>query len=365
MSKPEKVEKPEKSPWKSFTQVQYEEAIERMVHQTFKTTNTNIESGGVRVGQEQAASMPYVGIRSLLCAGSTLRMDRTSGANEAGIYGQIQRIDQGQTEEIPEDDIQVVKAALEKARASSKASYASLSPRIRQIFLPRDDGSYLCVTPLSAAGVSISLRDEINSHNEKVFDLIKAKDQSSDTYRLISVANMPLGGAKPINAGDLIFPMRSPICVEAPSASMDLRMLLSIYHKGLRDFRVPNNLRVDYLQWRNELKGQVGKDMPTREQHKQFISRIAKHTLRLAQDAKELLDANMDRLPGSKPYSEMLPPFQKALLDPSLRSSDWEYDFARHVSRRIAKFERDDVRQFEYTQQELNTIATIARSVVQ
>lgn len=355
----------EKSPWKAFSSAEYAEAIEQMVHQSFKTTNTNIDSGGVRIGMDQSASLPYVGIRSLLCGQEPMRMDRIAGANKAAIYGQIQKVELNDIEAADPADVTLIKSLLEKARSTSAVFGNSLSPRIRQIFLPRDNGDYVCVTPLSAAGVSYLLKDAVRTHNDNVFTLLKAKHPDAEKIRLIPLANMPIGGAKPINAGDLIFPMRAPICIDAPSSSLGLKKLLSLYYKGVERLSVPASLRLEYIQWRNGVKGNVDLGLETREKHREFITRITRHFLLLARDSKELLDSNRLRLPDSRPYSHNLSPLQQGLLDPELRTGNWKYDFARQVSRKIAKLESDEHRQFEYSQDELNTISSLVRGAIQ
>lgn len=355
----------DKSEWRSFTSNEYAEAIEQMVHQSFKTTNTNIDSGGVRVGIDQAVSLPYIGIRSLLSGQAPLRMDRIAGANQAPIYGQIQKVDLNEIDVADLADVALIKALLDKARRTSAVFSKSLSPRIRQIFLPKENGDYLCITPLSAAGVSYLLKDAVTTHNDKFFTLLKDKDPEVEKIRFIPIAEIPIGGAKPFNAGDVIRPMTKPICIDAPSTSLSLKKLLALYYKGVERLNVPTALRREYIEWRNGIEGHVASGVETREKHRELVARITRHFLLIAIDAKELLDANRLRLPDSRSYSHSLSDFQKGLLNPELRTSNWEYDFARQVSRKISNLESAEHRQFEYSQDELNTISSFVRGAIQ
>lgn len=347
--------------WTSYSLDEYTNAIEKLVHHSFKTVNTNAEAGGVRVAQAQGIKLPYVGVRTLLGHGIDVLMDRYEGAATARIYSQINQVAQGRIEGVPEIELSHIQRSLELIKATSLVQSRKISPRVRQILLPRPDGGYLSLTPISAAGVSHQIRGAVLNHNQTIHELRKADDDAALNLRRITMADFPIGGAKHVNPGGLVFSMRSPIVGQFPAVASEHARALSVHHYGLRNLRFPKGLQAKYASWRNKHQGQVDSTQSTRFEHAAIISRMVQHLLRLGADAYELLKIYEAELPAGKLLDVRVDSSVAGMIDPSRRTSNWKYDFASFVARLIAAGEKDEARQYEYSQAEINLIAGLVR----
>lgn len=220
--------------WKSHSLDDYSSAIEKLVHHSFKTVNTNAEAGGVRVAQAQGVRLPYIGVRTLLGHGIGVLMDRYEGAATARIYSQISQVAQGRIEGIPEIELAHILRSLESVKTESFVQSRQISPRLRQILLPRPDGGYLSLTPISAAGVSHQIKEAALGHNEVIKGLRKANDETVKNFRRITLADFPIGGAKHVNPGGMVFSMRAPVVGDHPTPAGDQAGGL-----GMRRYHVP------------------------------------------------------------------------------------------------------------------------------
>jgi hypothetical protein len=348
--------------WKSHPLDDYSTAIEKLVHHSFKTVNTNAEAGGVRIAKTNGTKLPYVGVRTLLGHGIDVLMDRYEGAATSRIYSQISEVAQGRVEGVPPLELAHIQQSLDLIKSRSLVQSRQISPRVRQILLPRPDGGYLSVTPISAAGVSHQLKSSALAHNQMIHELRKAKDESAEGFRRITLADFPIGGAKPLNPGGMVFSMRAPIVGKFPAMASERSRALSLHYYGIRNLRLPKGLQAEYVSWRNKHKGMVEADQATRTEHANLISRMVQHLLRLGSDAYELLQQNADKLPGGVLLSAQVGHLEAGLIDPDRRTTNWRYDAGSALARRFAAIERDDTRQYEYSQGEINAIAGLVRN---
>jgi len=348
-------------PWESYPLDSYSTAIEHLIHHSFKTVNTNAESGGVRVGTSQGIKLPYVGVRTLIGHGIDVLMDRYTGAATSRIYSQIADVAKGRVDDVPLLEFGHIKRSLEIIKRSSFVQADKISPRVRQILLPRPDGGYISLTPLSSAGVSHQLKTAIVEHNLQLSELRKNKDGKAQAFKRITLADFPIGGAKPLNAGGLVFSMRAPIVGCFPARSSERSRVFSLHHNGIRNPRLPKGLQAQYVSWRNKCQGNVEANMEAREQHAKLISGFVRHLLRLGADAYELLTAYKDQLPGESLVSANVDAVSVGLIDPSQRTAKWKYQFSSWLSRHIATCESDEQRQHEYSQAEINLITGLVK----
>lgn len=349
--------------WTSYTLDEYTNSIEKLVHHSFKTVNTNAEAGGVRVSQAQGIKLPYVGVRTLLGHGIDVLMDRYEGAATARIYSQIGQVAQGRVDGVPELELSHIKSSLELIKATSLVQSRQISPRVRQILLPRPDGGYLSITPISAAGVSHQVRGAVLSHNQTIHELRKVNDDAARTYRRITMADFPIGGAKHVNPGGMVFSMRSPIYGAFPAVGSEFGRAISVHYSGIRSLHFPKGLEAEYVNWRNSCGGhiEVESDSTIRAEHAAFISRMVTHVLRIGADAYELLKLYETELPAGELLGSQVSKFDAGLIDAVRRTAKWKYHFGTAVARHISIIEADEHRQHEYTQDEINLIAGLVR----
>jgi hypothetical protein len=232
---------------------------------------------------------------------------------------------------------------------------------VRQILLPRPDGCYLSLTPISAAGVSHQVRGAVLSHNQTIHELRKANDDAAMNFRRITMADFPIGGAKHVNPGGMVFSMRSPIYGAFPAVASEFGRAMSVHNSGIRSLHFPKGLQAEYVSWRNGRNGQVESDISTRTEHAALISRMVKHLLRIGADAYELLKLYETELPEGVLLGSQVKGSDAGLIDPARRTAKWKYDFGSVIARRIAAIENDEARQYEYSQAEINLIAGLVR----
>lgn len=351
----------DKKEWVNHSLDDYTNATQKLVHHSFKTVNTNAEAGGVRVAQSQGIKLPYIGVRTLLGHNIDVLMDRYEGAHTARIYSQISQVAQGLVEGVPLTELGHIQRSLEQIKTTSLVQSSQISPRVRQILLPRADGGYLSITPISAAGVSHQLKNAVFGHNQKLFELRKADDETAQNFKRITLADFPIGGAKHVNPGGLVFSMRAPIIAGFPTTATERSRALSLHHYGIRNPRFPKRLHAEYVTWRNKQKAQVDADHGTRAEHRALIAKMVKHFMLLGADAFELLNLYKNEFPVGVLLNGRVGSVEAGLIDPARRTATWKYDFASWFARRVAASEKDEARQFEYSQAELNQMAGLVK----
>lgn len=347
--------------WTSYSFDEYTDSIEKLVHHSFKTVNTNAEAGGVRVSQDQGIKLPYVGVRTLLGHSIDVLMDRYEGAATARIYSQIGQVAQGRVEGVPETELSHILRSLESIKTTRLVQSRQISPRVRQILLPRPDGSYLSFTPISAAGVSHQIRAAVLKHNQALYDLRQNHDEAASDFRRITMADFPIGGAKHVNPGGMVFSMRSPIYGSFPSMASEQTRAMSMHYAGIRNLQLPKGLQAEYVAWRNNLNGKLEPESSSRSERCALIARMVRHLLRLGSDAHELLKLYEAKLPGGLLLDSKVSNSAAGLIDPARRTAQWKYDFGTSIARHIVAIEKDEDRQYEYSQAEIDMIAGLVR----
>ena len=363
-----KEKKPDKE-WLSFSESEYRKALDGMVHQNFKTVNTNADAGGIRLGEHQAYAMPYVSLRSLMHAkgAGTLVLDRTVSASLAKIYKQIAVVSEGKEStvylNILDSEVSFIKSILKEAIKTDKKVITSsmISPRMRQVHLPKEGGGYISVTPVSSGAVANHLNRAFRLHSDAYFDKDHGKE-NREKLRRIQQAEIPIGGANPVNIGDTVFPMRLVIAKEAPTSFVSIKSVLSLHNKGITDLYIPREIAEKYVKWRNDLSGNVNRDFTIRGEHFQHVKRFVMYFLRLGEESFEKLTENREKLTHKTLLSPEVKGVVRGLIDPAERSPNWNYEFSEFIFRRISALESNDKRQFEYSNDEKQIILTLVRS---
>ena len=352
-------------PWVSYNPEEYQVAINEMVHHSFKMTHSAVQPGGVRVSSEDALELPYISVRTLMGSGQTVLTDTFGkGPSSINIHQQITSVACGAAHLAPPEDVSIIEGYLAEASKNGYVKCDPISPRLRQILLPTDAG-YLAVTPLSAAGVGLLLTEALERLNNRIDEQNKDKKNTVKPLKKIKRGRVPLGGSKPFNVGNLVYKTTSPLIASFPTAENTLRYALSLHHNGVTSLRFPDTLVHEYTAWRNELAGATDSNQAAREEHRGYLKRFVRHWLTLGADAHDIICEHRSELPDpDKLLSSALSAFEQGLIDPEVRDSHWNYLFASRLAKRLSVLEFETRRRFEYSQSDINTIATMVRDIL-
>lgn len=348
--------------WESFEPDVYQKTAEALVHHSFKSINSNVPAGGVRLSSRWGVDLPYVGVRPLLARGISLDLDYTANSGKtAKVVKQIRAVARGGAlaSKAPPAQANVIRCALSKASTSDfSVGTESVDARMRQVLLPRDDGSYVAYTPVTASGLCSLLFDResglVPTHNAKVAEEAKAVPHGGDgarqipRWRRIARAQLGIGGSNPQNVGSLVRAMQRPLFVPGPGGNHSLRTAFRIYYRGI-ELPLPRHLVIEYRNLRSALHDGSGRGtrMEARKAEESWAHRLAMYVLTLGADALETLRAFEDALPQEhvlqdadgayELVSRSVKPWMRGLIDSRLRGGDWPQLMADAVIGRLKR----------------------------
>jgi hypothetical protein len=353
-----KEKKEKEVEWKLIPPERYREVMAELVHFSFKTVNSNIAAGGVRLGQADIMRLPYLSVRALLGGKHPLGLDyQKNTGNIATVAKQIGMAKQNQA---PADEGAEILAMLAAATGEA-ASFGmeSVSPRMRQLLLPRQPvpapgatSDYVAVSPVGCGGLNALVNTAVAAHNEQV----KSAKGAVPLVR-IKQANLPFGGANPQNVGSLVRAMQTPMFFSPPQENPEIRKALALHHKGAEP-RLPVPLMQAWFDWFNLQKlnnqGQTQTNLKTREKEADFARQVMLHILRQGQYHYECLVQWRQVLPvphveddaGNTPVSllsEDVKPLIRGWIEPAFRDWGWKNDFAAAMSRKVSDYSFDEV----------------------
>ncbi|RMH09774.1 MAG: hypothetical protein D6704_00635 [Nitrospirae bacterium] len=335
--KADTAKKKKEKEWRTYSVEDYAETASGMVHFSFKTVNSNIAGGGVRLGPEDALALPYVSARTLLSRGIRIDPDYTKNTGKtANIAKQIRLILAGEQPETVKNAGKIKAACLDAFSSRLEKNCAVVSPRMRQLLLPRGDG-YVAISPLGAAGLNAIVNARVAMHHETL---------DRERHIRIRQAIFGIGGANPQNVGGLVREMQRPLFFEGPTESFWIKVALSIYHKGI-PLAIPRDLALEYRAWRKSAKarnkGSMPTDLRTRLKEKAYVQKVAQAILSKGRRARRVLEDHRDCLPSTEfLVGEAVASVVRGLVDPGLREKDWTYRFSWEVANRLAAFEFPD-----------------------
>ncbi len=316
--------------WVEFPLEHYQQEAFRLVHFSGKTVNSNAPPCGVRVGRDGGLDLPLVGVRTLLADGAFLQLDYTRNAGKtATLVKQMRLADSGEAPETaPTEEIRRVVA--EATVSAYEEGTEWVSPRLRQLLLPRDPGEYVAVTPLGCGGLSALLNQKLEALPER--------------RRKFRHALLGIGGSNPQNVGALVREMRNPLLFSAPREKPLERRVLAIHYQGV-SLGLPRRSLEAYHLWRERQLQEHGGVMPStmdlRQREAELIGDIARTVNQRGQRARELLESNRGLLPVTPDADSLLSPELKdpvvrGLIEPGERNAGWAYEFGRRLARAIA-----------------------------
>jgi hypothetical protein len=283
---------------------------------------------------ESGLDLPLVGVRTLLADGVDVPLDYTQNAGKtATIFKQLRWVESAEAPETaPAEQVQAIQRFMAGAKASAyEEGTENLSPRLRQILLPKGDGQYVAVTPLGSSGFSAIL-------NQKLAEWAEQKKPP------FARGWLGLGGSNSQNVGGLVREMRNPLLFRAPPEKPLLRRALIIHYRGI-SLKPPPRLLKEYCEWASQqLQAHDGK-MPStkeiRQEEQEWIGRIARAVLERGRQAREILEAHHYVLPQAPDVDSLLSPeidsLIRGLIEPRWRDADWAYRFGLQLARMIAE----------------------------
>lgn len=331
------TKKPKKSTatkeWIDFPPDIYQEEAARLVHFSGKTVNSNAPACGIRVGRDSGLDLPLVGVRTLLVDGVAVPLDYTRNAGKTATVVKQMRLAESADppEVVPVEQLRTIqRIGAEAAITAYEEGTDNVSPRLRQILLPKSDGQYLAITPLGSSGLSAVL-------NQKLAALPEQKKAP------FSRALLGMGGSNPQNVGALVREMRNPLLFRSPDEKPLLRRALSIHHKGI-SLEPPPRLLKDYCAWVNSQLQAHDDEMPStmkiRQDQADRIGAIAKVVIQRGRRARELLETHRHALPlppeaTSLLSRELKDDLLRGLIESKERDAGWNYRFGMQLAREI------------------------------
>lgn len=363
-----KTASPEPLPWVSLPEELYEQTATALVTFSHKTINSNIPAGGIRLSPAQGLKLPYVSARTLLGAGQALPLDYVANSGKtATAVKQLHQVDENRSSAPAEESRLLQEILLKASKVGREIGTQAVSIRARQLLLPKGDGHYVAVTPLSAGGVSRIIRKLSREHEE-----LRREHPDGDQSGLqrIPVAVFGLGGAKSQNVGALAKSMQRPLVFFAPHEDREIKAALALHFQGA-PIRLPRVLLRGFRDWsqacRSRNEGKIPTDMHTRDEEIEHVRQMVQAVLDQGEEARQRLLAHLDVLPsGGVPLiSAEANPVARGLVDPDLRDKDWPRAFAEVLARHIADHRfGDDRGEFQFDQDDRNALQRMIEEVV-
>jgi len=335
--------KPSIEAWKTYSLEEYREAAATLVHFSAKGVNSNAEAGGVRLDPGDGLDLPYVSARCLLACGVGLEADYTKNAgNTATVVKQIRKLAEGVHGEAEARAQSILEATAKALESGHTTGTETVSPRLRQILLPKGNGEYLAITPLPAGGLSQVINSRVKAHNEAADEARKQATESKSIPRRLRRATLGVGGANPQNVGALVREMQSPLVFEAPTENPALREAYRIHYQGI-PIRLPYRPMRAWRDWRDVEEAKNGGSLPTnletREAEKGLVLAVAQTILGTGPQARRLLEAHLAELPSGKLLSDELEDeVLRGLIEPAERQNGWARAFAGRLAKEMGRY---------------------------
>ena len=324
-------------------------AADMAVHFSFKTVNSNIPGGGIRLSKSDGLFLPFISGRTLIAAGYNLDYEYTTNN---GILNAVLAIASGEnqlTDLSPREASEiraVVAEQVDLMKDGHEANTDTLDPRMRQLLIPDQSQAhgYACISPLTSVSVCKLVHTACVAHNERQKELSKNGEHLPN--RVIPFATMGFGGAKFMNVGRLTTHLKSVPVFVGPKRNVAIRAAMAIHYKGI-ELKLPELVMAKMAAWAYETQqkneGRLPINMQTREQVSQFAADITRYIGKQVATATRQLNTNAKHLPSSRersipPVGSDISPTIAGLFDRSLRSASWHADLAAELCAAVISF---------------------------
>jgi hypothetical protein len=215
-----------------------------IIHFSQKLTHTKT-FGGVFIPASRKSNLPY------LFSGSIQQTINQNIPADIAIKNNVSTsisIINGKNKEDAENPIHKNLIDWYESKLKNEVNCDFVDSRLTQLILPKDDGLYVAVTPLSAGGILSIMNDrsygELTGEDGKT--VIKSIFQGSKL-------KLPIGGANPVNVSLHTSNIQNAWLHRTPEQSDQIRRALSVFYRGFRIF-LDKKLLTEYALWLNNSK---------------------------------------------------------------------------------------------------------------
>ncbi|WP_347257592.1 type I-F CRISPR-associated protein Csy1 [Methylocaldum sp.] len=333
-----------KEDWKPFTSSDYRDVAQKLVHFSAKGVNSNASACGIRLDSGAGLRLPYVSVRCLMTRGRTIDTDYTKNTgNTATVVKQIHKLASGEHDQDTREAQSHLAAIAHALSTGYQEGTDSVSPRLRQLLLPRGV-DYVAISPLPSGGLSREINRRVQAHLEalKNAEQSEREPEVRSGFPRWSLSRLGIGGANPQNVGALVRDMQTALLFDAPKENPEIRAAYAIHYKGIR-LGLPRQSMAAWRDWREKAKAENGGRIPTDMAHRDaecaLIKAIGRAVLNQGAKALRRLGERRDDLPGTGLLSDQLQDgVIRGLIDPAERGKDWPRQFGARVARAIGAY---------------------------
>lgn len=232
-----------------------------LVHFSFKTVNSNIPRGGVRLDETARLNLPYVSLRTMFGQEACdVGLDYMGdAAKNAGPFSQyrvaIGDLRVGATRKDAGVLALVDEVILADGGVRSKPMEVGtnqVSARQRQLLIPTEEGKYVAISPLGSSGLCRSVGERGAARRAEIaaYRALSESEQRkvSRPNSIPRVAEFSIGGSNPQNVGGRMREMHPIVAMNVPTSSAAQRMAWQLYYRGFRP-RLPQRHVKAYALW--------------------------------------------------------------------------------------------------------------------
>lgn len=321
-------------PWKAYPADRYADVARSLSHLGTKGVNSNASMFGIRVAANEVRPGPYVAVSTL--GGANVPLDYSGGAANAGVAAQILSVlrpGQGrQYTAAPTQDLKAIEAIAPLVDEASTVGDDVVDPRLRQVLLPRQDGSYVAVSPLHAFGLTACLRAALDKERAEEGRGAKEGEESADhpktrpTRR--KIAHIPFGGKNPQNLS--LHGVQTALVFDAPKESPEMRRAYALHFNGI-SLKPSYKTLADFYQWQASRGDKT--TMRLRIKEAKHVERMVDSVILRAKSASRLLTENFD---GN--VADGVSRLVRGMLFGEHRYPGWRQEAAAAIARHIADF---------------------------
>lgn len=291
-----------------------DDALAHFIHFNGKLVNSNSKPTGVRLAQSRSLDLPYISVQTLQAEKAFIPIDFLGNPQK-----EAKKVWDTYKQKNEEGHPQQFEYFEKLASEGSCVGTESISPRLRQLLIPRDPTgeSYVAITPLPSAGLSKLLND----HREAWYTSV---DEDLDAHSKIQLPQMiaarakQVGGANPQNVCPLAREVRPMVFDNLPYLDDKAKKAFSIFYNGPH-LKIPVIWAEQYAAFIKKNIDQLSRSWVERQEQATIWSLIDILESQAAQ-AASLVEQFRDRLPPGTPD---LPPLEVGWLYPTQRDIFW------------------------------------------
>lgn len=338
-----------KKNWKVLTEEGYQKASQLLCHFSAKLTNSNTKLG-IRLGKRRY-NIPYISVSTL--QNTEIPFDLINNAKDSPLVNQINAVIKGygmEDYETPPDEerANILAIAPQLDEYAQVGGMKQVPIRLRQIILQNSDGTEVAATPLASAGLMKVIFDRVKEE-WKTLNPLKSdgsdKRDFSSGFQWRPKADLHVGGQNAQNVTVHQAAVRSPLVFFLPTKDKTKQSLIrkaySLHHRGLHQL-IDRQAFIRLVLWQKDhIKRHLSTlrmNLRIRRELEEVLYPLVESVKIRAQDAHALLQSYKDQLPKAELTSPELAKLKRALIDPTLRDSNWSFEFADYFLSELKGF---------------------------